>query len=125
MTAISGAAQSPSDRHSTAPAARTALLTGTVSGGASFGTSNPAGHPGSPHRHGRAHGDVPPKGAPCSPRIVIVTDAGGVPSTTPDDRAPSHPLAATRSSDRQRPAPSTGSRGPLRTRRRRQVERSV
>jgi len=91
MTAISGAAQSPSDRHSTAPAARTALLTGTVSGGASFAPQTlPVIRAARIVMDGLMV-DVPPKGAPCSPRIVIVTDAGGVPSTTPDDRAPSSP----------------------------------
>src|SRR5215203_2130111 len=106
MIAISGEDEVPLDRQSTAPAARTALLTGAVSGALSFGTSTPAGHPGIPH----ASVSVIVTfllGVRCSPRIVTVTDVGGVPSATPDGRVRCAPLAATRSSDRRRQAPST------------------
>src|SRR6476660_7149472 len=97
MIATSGDDASPLGRHSTAPAARTDLLTGTAAGGSSFDHSTPAGHPGGV--------------------MLLVTDAGGVPSATPDGRARSGPRAVTPSSFRRHRDPSSGSRGPSRTRR--------
>src|ERR1044071_310077 len=109
MIATSGAAGSLLGRHSTAPAARTALPAGTETGEtSSFGTSTPADH--SDPLAGQSHG-------------TDLTDAGGVPSTRLDGRAPCVPPAVMQSIYRRHPIPSTGWRDPSRIRRRHSVER--
>src|SRR6478609_3618271 len=104
--AISGTAASLPGRHSTAPAARTALLAGTALGEVCFGNSTPGDHSRSEEL---AADDL--------------KDADEVPSKTPDGRAPSHPRVATPSTCHPCPTPSTVWPGQVRIRRHRSAAR--